>query len=303
MKTYRMTLIATLLGVVAAWATPGVAQADSASNSGLRESSTDSVLKNRIRSSDRLLTRVLENPDLVSEELQTQVEELQASLDAIREAWLTEYRPGEDATAEEIKAAREAFQEAYAEDIEANKELRIAVMTELRAEYRDRVDSSEWSEKAKALYQEYNDGKQELAEAWASVRESLGEDATRADIVAARERFRVENADLIAAQKELAAQIRELIREKRGGPAMGRGPYSDELRALRGDVANLRQQVRERSRQAREDMQGMSTEEREEYRRAVLDELKDLHDDIKQTRRRLIEELRDGQDGDRRPEG
>lgn len=303
MKKYRKTLAMALVGTTVAWATPAIAQDGDTQSAGNQDGMAGSVIRNRLRSSDRILSRVLDNPDLVSEELQAQVEALQASIDAIHEAWIAEYYPGSDATVEEIQAARTAFQEAYAEQIAANKELRIAVMTELRAEYRNQIDDSEWSDEAKALYQEYNDTKQTLAAAWTEIRATLGEDATREEIIAARELFREENAELIAQQKELAIQIRELVRESRGGPLFERGPLSDELMGMRQDVAAMRSQVRERRQLAREEMQGMTAEEREEYRAALLEDLKDLHDDIKQRRRQLIEEVRAGQDGDRRPGG
>ncbi|EDY84104.1 hypothetical protein VDG1235_3733 [Verrucomicrobiia bacterium DG1235] len=302
MKSNGKKLIIALLVGALSWAMPMIAQnVDTGSSNGTNDSG--SVSENRLRSDNRLLNRILKNQDRLPEDLQEDVALLQESLQAIRDAWLTGYRPGEGATAEEIKAAREQFQAEYAEEIEANKELRVAVMREVRQGIRDAIDDSEWSEEARALYAEYKLIKTELAEAWQAIRAELGDDATREDIVAAKERFKEENAELIAQQKELATQVRELIRENRGNPGFERDPLPEELQELRREMAQLRHEVRTQNRTARDDMQGMTREQREQYRQTLLNEMKDLHDEIKERRRQIIGETRDGQNGDNRPEG
>lgn len=261
------------------------------------------VLKDRLQAKEGLLGNILRNPDRAPAELRDEILALRESTAAIHDLWLTEFRPGTGATAEEIKAARDAFQEEYAEQIAANKELRRALMAELREGIRDVVDETEWSEEARALYAEYKASQEALAEAWRVIRAELGTDATREEIVAAKERFKEANAELIAQQKELAKQVRELIRENRNMPIVERDQLPVALQDLRGDMAVLRDQIRARRMQAREEMDGMTREELEQYRRGLLGELKELHDEIKERRRQVIDEVQGGLNGDHRPEG
>ncbi len=281
---------------MASWTMPAFAQ-----ENGEGDSSTDTA--QRFQKADRLIKQLLRNPDDAPEALKLQVLDLRDSQDTIRDAWIEEFRPGDDATAEEIKSAREAFQEEYAEDIRASRELRMTVMRELRAGLQEAIDDSTWNEQARELYSEYKKSHAELGEAWKAVRSELGEDATREEIKAARERFNEANADLISQQKRLAKQVRNLIRENRSDRSAPREALPQELQDLRSDMSTLRDQVRSRQRQARDDMRQMNRGEREQYRRALLDELKDLHDEIKQRRREIIDEIQGGQSGDRRPEG
>ena len=252
---------------------------------------------------DRLLSRVLQNPDGVSEELKQEVIALREAQELIRNAWVNEYRPAKGASVEEIRTARESFQTDYAEQIEESRGLRIRVLNQLREGAREAIDESVWSEDARTLYQEYRNTQSELERAWLAVKTELGEDATRREIAAARRRFFEANSDLIAKQKELALAVRQLIRDNRDESISEREPLPQELQDLKSEMDTLRYQLRERQRKAHDEMRGMDRSERENYRQNLLEEMKQLHDDIKERRRQVIDEVRDGQNGDRRPEG
>ncbi|MDQ8187297.1 hypothetical protein [Pelagicoccus sp. SDUM812002] len=63
-----------------------------------------------------------------------------------RGAWIENYRPGGNATAEEIKAARELFLDEFSEEIQVSRQLRISVVRELRANVEDKVHDTAWDE-------------------------------------------------------------------------------------------------------------------------------------------------------------
>ena len=298
MKMKNQGMICAVVLAACVWAAPGLAQ-----RAGTERGDRFSLLIEG--PTDRLLERALENLEALPEELQAEVLALRDSLQSLKEAWVSDYRPGADATLGEIREARAAFESDFAAEIEANKQLRISVVSELRVELRNRFADEDWSQEARDLMQQYNEIKRQLAAEWKEAVASLGDDATREDVAAAKARFAEANAELIAQQKELAVQVRLLIRENRGNgrELADRGELPEELRALRSEIAVLRSQIRERKEAAREELKGMSREEREAYRRALLDELKDVHDDIKERRRQMIRDLGDEQDGDRRPEG
>lgn len=277
----------------AAWAMAGFAQ--------VREGGTS--LKERFEKDGRVLEYFLKNPDESPETLRAMVVRLRQSQVSLRDSWIQEYRPGDGATVAEIRAAREEFQSEFADEIRASKELRASLVRELRQRGRDATDDSAWNEEAREIYAQYNQVQSELSAAWRAVRAELGQDATRGEIAAAKERFNEANADLIANQKELALQVRQLIRENREERVLARDELPQEMQDLRRDMAALRQQVRNRQRQARADMKNLNKENREAYRQDLLEDLKDLHDEIKERRRQVIDELRDDQNGDRRPEG
>ncbi len=300
MNINRKTLVLATLAAMALWTTSAVAQNEGAGSETAIEQDSPQY---RFQKDDRLISQLLRNPDTAPLSLRQELVALRESQMAIRTAWIEDYRPGDNATAEEIKAARELFQSDYSEQIQASKELRRSLMQELRSGLRDAIDDSAWNEEARAIYAEYKQNQEQLGEAWRAARAELGADATREEIKAAKERFNEANADLIAQQKELAKQVRELIRENRSERLAQRDEVPQELLDLRADMDALRSQVRARQRQAREDMRNLSRAEREEYRRNLLDELKELHDEIKERRRQVIDEIQDGQTGDRRPEG
>ncbi len=264
----------------------------------------DSVLRPLLRPSDRLLARAYRNVDALPEGLQTDVITLKESVTALADTWATDYRPGDAATLGDISEARDRFKADFADDIAANKELRKEVVRDLRNGLRDRFKGKEWNEEARALYRGYQAIAKQLATVWREARAALGDDATREDLKEAKHRFNEANADLIAEQKEVAQQIRNLIKENthHDRPVEDRKSLPPELQALRDEMRALRGSIRARKHQAREDLRDLSPEEREAYRLALLGEFKDAHDDIKARRRKLIEDLRNEQDGDRRTE-
>lgn len=293
MKNRKYVLITAATLAVAAWATPIFAQEDTA-------------IRSIVRPGSRLLDRAIENIDRLPEDLQGDVTDLKEGIDAIKDAWTNEYRPGQDATLDEIKAARAAFQEAYADDIASNKELRKEVVRELRDGLRDRRgDDQPWNEEARELNAEYKELKRQLAADWKAVVAGLGGDATREDLRNAKERFLEANADVIAKQKELAQQIRDLIRENKGErrPVVDREPLPPELQAMRDEIRLARRDLKALRRDARLELRDIDDPAEREVKRAeILEELKEAHNDIKDKRRELIEDLRDEQDGDRRAE-
>lgn len=300
MKLNRKTLVLALAAAVAACSMPVFAQDEGVATD---TDSTQTSSKLRFQKEDRIIAQMLKDPESAPESLREQVATLRESQQLIRSAWIENFHPGEDATAEEIKAAREAFQAEFAVEIRASKDLRFSVMRELRSGVRDAIDDSTWNRHARAIYAEYMRTQSELSGAWREIRKELGEGATREEIAAAKERFNEENSDLLLQQKELALQVRELIRDNRQERGAARDELPQELQDLRSDMSDMRDQVRSRQRQARDDMRNLGREEREQYRRTLLEDLKELHDEIKERRRQVIDEIRDGQNGDRRPEG
>lgn len=298
-KQYGTLFAAALLAV--AWATPIFAQERLRARDGILD--RDNALNFILRPSDRLLERALDNLDSLPEDLQQDIADLQDSMLVLTSAWINDYRPGADATLGEIEAAREAFVTDYVDEIAENRSLRKEVVTELRNGIRERFGNQEWNEEARGLYQQYNEIKMQLAMQWRRVRASLPDDSTREDIREARRRFLEANADVIAQQKEIAQQIRDLIKDNRGDrPVAKRQPLPPELQAMRDEIHLARAELRARKQELRAELSDLTPEEREARRLEILDELKEAHDDIKARRRQLIDDLRGEQDGDRRPE-
>lgn len=289
-KILAFALIASVLG----WLPPAFSQ-DEDSGGALRKEYTQDA--------KRLLSRVLQDPDSAPIGIRQDIIALREAQDLVRDAWVNEYRPAKGASVADVRAAREAFQADYAEQIKESRELRIRVLNRLREGVRGAIDEARWSDDARALYQEYKDTQAALDQAWQAVKAELGEDASRDQIQAAKRRFNEANSDLIEKQKELAVSVRQLIRDNRDETPAEREPLPEELQDLRSEMNSLRNRMKERHHKARDDMRGMSRREREEYRQGLLEELKELHDDIKTRRRQVIEEIREGQSGDRRPEG
>lgn len=256
--------------------------------------------KHRFQRDEHLIAQWLKNPDEAPESIRERVLALRRSQAAVRNAWIESYRPGDDATADEIRVAREAFQKEYAEEIRASRELRSALIRDLRSGVRGAIEDAVWGDQARAIYAEYTQSQAALGAAWKEARAALGQNPTREELKAAREQFNRANADVIAKQKRLAKQVRDLMREGRDERMASRDELPLELDDLRSDMASLRDRVRARQRQAREEMQNLSAEEREAYRQALLEELRQLHDEIKQRRRQVIEDMRAGQPEPRR---
>lgn len=289
-------ILALAVAALACWSAPAFAQ-----DGGAAEEQV--IPKNRFQKDEHLISQLLKKPDEAPESIREEVMALRQSQVEIRKAWIEEYRPGDHATAEEIRTARQAFQKDYAAEIRASRELRGNLVRRLRSGVRDAVNDATWSEQARAVYAEYQENQTELKQAWEATLEELGEGATREEVKAAQAEFDQEYASTIARQKALARQLRVLLRDNREEKVSLRDDLPPELQDLRSDMANLRDQVRFRQRKAREDMMNLSREEREEYRRALLEELKQLHDEVKLRRRQAIEEIREDQAESRGPKG
>lgn len=303
MRDYSKRIIAAAALAAVAWATPLVAQNDDGDTRGY-QFNRDNVMNGILNPSDRLIERAQANIDRLPEETREDLLALQEALRALTETWVDEYRPGLGATLGEIRAARDAFVADMAEEIAASRELRKSVVMQLRNEVRDRFGDEEWSEEARALYVEYNAIKLQLATAWRAIVGELGDDATREDVAAARERFKEANVELIAQEKELAQQIRNLIREnvRENRPVVERQPLPAELQSLRDEMRAEREALRAERQAARAEMASMTSEEREAKRAELLEKHKEAHNDMKERRRQLIEDLKNEKDGDRRAE-
>lgn len=300
-------MLATMLAA-AAWATTAFNQTLGASGAakgrpGLQLDGEEAMNPGS-QASDRLVDRAMENIDRLPEDLQEEVAALRDSSTAIREKWEAEYRPGADASAEELLAAREQFQEDLATEIETNRDLRKEVVTRLRDELRGPLKDTEMSDETQAKFQAYNEVKLNLNAAWREARAALGANANKEEVNEARKRFIEENAEQIAKQQELAQEIRELVRSNagQGNPGKGRGQLPPALQELRSEVHLARKALQEEKREARDTFRGLSPEDREMKREQILKDFREAHDDIKESRRRLIEDLRGNEDGDRRSE-
>lgn len=295
MKFNIKIALAVLLCVAMSWPATGLAQEE-----GESQDEGDLPAK-RHWNDDFLADRLLKNLDEAPVDLREGVNALQDAQELIRSAWVSGYKPGPGASPKDLKAAREAFQADYAEEIAASKQLRSALAEELRAGVRQAIDDSNWNEDTRALYAEYKQTQARLGKAWRAVRSDLGQDVSRKKLAAAKRRFNQSNADLIARQKELATRVRGLVREKRENRSIEREALPREFQDLRREMSNLRNQLRERQRRARNEMRGMSREEREQYREELLNDLRELHDEIKERRRQTIDGIRDDKNGDRHP--
>lgn len=302
MKTQNKSIIAAVTLAVAAWATPYIARGQDDTRG--YQLNRDNVLNGIVNPSDRLLERAMAQVEQLPEELQADIAALREAQQALTDAWIEEYRPGAGATVGEIRAARDAYVEAMQEEIAASKELRKQVVTQLRNELRDKYGDEEWSEEARELYAEYKELKLQLALAWREVLAGLGDEATREEVAAAKDAFKEQNAEQIAQEKELAQQLRNLIRENaREARQIGeRQPLALEMQTLRDEIRAAREQMRLKKQQARGEMADLDPAQRELKRQEILEELKETHNDIKTRRRQLIEDIRNEQDGDRRPE-
>ncbi|MBC2606350.1 hypothetical protein [Pelagicoccus albus] len=301
MKKYKRHLVAAITLGAVSLVMPTFGQGNFGSDT---QAGQYGIVDRLIDSSDELIERAFKAYQNLPEETQQDLLAYQQGLAELRTTWENEYQPGEGATLDEIIAAREAYVLEMTEEIQASRELRMEIVASLRSELRDRFEGEAWTDEARAQYEEYNQVKRELAAAWAAVLADLGGDATREDIAAAREQFKLDYADVIAEQKELAKQLRQAARQF----AQENRPYADrevlppELQALRDEIQAERQALREQRREAFQAMAGMTAEEREAARLELLEEMKQTHNEIKERRRQIIEGIGDMQDGDRRPE-
>lgn len=123
---------------------------------------------------------------------------------------------------------------------------------------------------------------------------------TREDIGAASRAFREANADRIAAQRELSAQIREAISQNR--PDRPRPEIPAEVQALM-DAFRVKQAELEAARaDLRTALEGATEEERAALLAAFRAAQRDRMEELKELRRQL-REARGVAPGDRRPNG
>lgn len=224
------------------------------------------------------LSRVLRNPTEAPEDLEEAVIAFRDSQRLIRDAWVNDFQPGPDASQSDWKAARAAFQEAYAEQMEMTKELKAALVSELQVRLRERIDESELSEEASSLRTELEQNQSQLTEAWREAKEDLGDDATREEIAAARKRFREVHQESITQQRELLKRLRDLGRASR--EVKDAAPL--ELQDLRRELMEERDQMRSRQRRGLEDLRNLNQAERQEFRRSLVLELRELKEKIKE---------------------
>ncbi len=254
--------------------------------------------------SQKLIERASVNWDELSEEMQANLTALEDTQAEIVAAWKNEYKPDADATAEEIQAARETFEAEMSDQIELARELRQTIVVSLCDDLRARIGARDWSGEARAKFAAYRLAKAELNSTWAEVKANLGEDATRAEVAAAKQAFLESNAELVAQQKSLAAELRTMVRSemRANRPQIDREAVPEAIAELRADIQLARGNVSERRKEIREEMENMSGRARAELRRELALELQASFDEIKANRRQLIDDLKGGQDGDRRPE-
>lgn len=268
------------------------------------EFDSDTALTPVTRASDRLMERVEAKYDNLSAEAQANVDALQASLNEIRAAWENEYKPGVEASVEEIIAAREQFKADLAGQIAATKELRKQVVTQLRDEIRNGVDGEEISTEARLRGEAYKEIAMELNAAWREARAQLGAEATVEEVEAAREAFLEANAELVAERKLLAAEMRVNAQAnvRMNGAIAARGEAPEAIQEAKADLEITRNNLRQQREQAREQFRNETQEQREIHRQELVEELRIANNEMKERRRQLVDELRGEQDGDRRAE-
>ena len=263
----------------------------------------DVALEPVLRASDVLVERAVERYDELPEELQEDVEALEAALSTLRETWVNEYKPAIDASAEQVIAAREQFRVEMAEEIEASVTLRKELVAQLRDEIRERLEDEE-GEGPPEFAKRYRELGLEIRKAWREARAALGSDATEEDIAVAKEAFLEANAEVIAERQEIAAEMRVS-----GGasaaidrPVAVRPSLPEAVQQLKEEMQAARAEVRARRQDAREELADLSEEEREVRRQELIAELRVEHEALKERRRQLVQDLRNEHGGDRRSE-
>ncbi|MDQ8199997.1 hypothetical protein QEH56_17670 [Pelagicoccus enzymogenes] len=257
-----------------------------------------------LNASEKLIARASVNRDRLSEEMQANLTALEEAQAEIVATWESEYKPAVDATQEQILEARAAFEAEMETQIDAALELRKSLVAGLREDLRAQVGSRDWSGEARAKFQAYGEIKAQIGSSWVEAKAELGEDATRSEIAAAKEAFLEANAELIAQQKALAAELRALVRSEMAEerPQIDREALPEAIAELRADIQLARGTMSERKDEVREEMSNLSGEAQAELRQEIALELQASFDEIKEKRRQLIDDLKDEQDGDRRQE-
>lgn len=308
-KTQKILICAAglALGAATTWGQEAEAEAGVEVNVDANVSVESSLIESdlQLSASEKLIARASANRERLSEEMQTKLTALETAQAEIVAKWETEYKPVVDATVEEVQAARAEFEAEMRSQIEATMELRKSIVSGLRQDLRAQLGSRDWSEEARVKFEAYGEVKADLNASWAAVVADLGASATRAEIAAAKELFLETNADLIAQQKTLAAELRALVRSEMEAdrPQIDREALPEAIAELRADIQLARGVVSENKDQVREELQSLSVDAQAELREEIALELQSSYDEIKDGRRQLVDELRDEVDGDRRPEG
>lgn len=241
------------------------------------------------------LDRVEKVYDELPVEVQTQVDDYRETRQELRDTLKNDYLSalGEDATRDEQKAAIEQFREDYAEQISANRELAKVTFESVRENLPERP---ELPEEVQALVDQHKGAKSDLQTALKAHLATLPEGTSREDIKAAIAAFNEENADAIAANKDLGKEIRELVRDARGvgselsAEFANRDVLSPELEGTRDRFRNSRQDMMRAVREGRESLEGLEGEERE----AALEVIKeDIREDMKELRNKRRDRVKE----------
>lgn len=248
-----------------------------------------------------------ERPEL-PEDIQSDVDAFRAEQEALRselEARLSEL---EDPTREDIQAERAAFREENLDRFEAQRELGQQIREDIRTWREDEgigmgpPERPELPEDLQADIDTHRAERQALREELRTVLNSLEDDSPEAREEAI-EAFREDNADRIAANRELGAQIREDVeafREDNGLPT--RGDLPPALREARRDIALERQEMRQVREQFRADLASAeSEEERLALVQAHREAMREHRAEIRELRRQMRQVAED-LSGDRRPD-
>ncbi len=141
----------------------------------------------------------------------------------------------------------------------------------------------------------YQDEKESLRN---ELRETLAilEDPTRDEIRESVQAFREENAERIASQHELAAEIREELKEIRGDRPLPphRRPLPPELEVRRDEFLAERQALQQERQEFFESIKDLTGEERDAAIQAFREEQRQRLQEQKELRRDLREQIREG---------
>lgn len=157
-------------------------------------------------------------------------------------------------------------------------------------------------EKLRSLQDDIQEGRMTLRDAWLAIRAELGVDATAEEIQAAREKFEDDYAEQIAAQKELALELRERFRSRYADNRVDKGEVPDAVREIRQETRELKQTLKQEREQLVASLKDATPEERQAAMKQFREESKQQFSDLKEKRREAIEQLRNGQNGDQRAE-
>jgi len=231
-------------------------------------------------------------------------EELTAAREALR-ASRQELRESLDgATAEERRAAFEAWREANAESHETVRELADEfhdAIREIYPELPERPEREPVPDDIIEKREQIADQRVALRESRKAVIDGMGEDATAEEIRAALDTWRADNADLIAETEALSEEVGAWFRENR--PQRERRPARPGARERGQQFRENAQEFRAARQELRAAIEAAETpEERRELLRQFREENRELMQERKALRR--AERLDGvGSGGDRRPGG